>query len=76
LSIRRDSSFLNDVLEAARKIESIVALTSENSFLTDEVLQAAVLHHVVRDNHPEVPWQQVGRAILPAAGFQPALAAL
>jgi uncharacterized protein with HEPN domain len=82
LSIRRDSSYLKDVREAARKIESIVAVTSENSFLTDEVLQAAVLHRLavmgeaihqlsaeVRDNHPEVPWRQVGRPILAAAGF-------
>jgi len=59
-------------LEAARKIESIVAGTSEHSFLADEVLQAAVLHHLtvigeainrlspeVRDNHPEVPWRQI-----------------
>jgi len=72
LSIRRDSSFLNDILEAARKIEAIVATTSEQSFLNDGILQAAVLHHLtvigeainrlspsVRDGHPEVPWHQI-----------------
>ncbi|HUE25099.1 MAG TPA: DUF86 domain-containing protein [Bryobacteraceae bacterium] len=72
MSIRRDSSFLEDVLEAAGKIESIIAATSENSFIADQVLQAAVLHHLtvigeavnrlspeVRDNHPEVPWRQL-----------------
>jgi uncharacterized protein with HEPN domain len=72
LSIRRDSSFLKDVQDAAGKIESTIAATSENSFLADEVSQAAVLHHLtvigeainrlspeVRNNHPEVPWRQI-----------------
>jgi uncharacterized protein with HEPN domain len=72
LSIRRDSSFLNDILDAARKIESIVTATSADSFLADEVSHAALLHHLtvigeainrlspeVRDQHPEVPWRQI-----------------
>jgi uncharacterized protein with HEPN domain len=72
LSTRRDSSFLNDILDATRKIETIVAAASEELFLGDEILQAAVLHHLtvigeaisrlspaVRDRHPEVPWQQI-----------------
>ena len=72
MSIRRDSSFLKDVQDAAGKIESTIAATSENSFLADEVSQAAVLHHLtvigeainrlspeVRNNHPEVPWRQI-----------------
>ena len=72
MSIRRDSSFLKDILDAARKIESIVAATSVDSFLADEVSQAALLHHLtvigeainrlspeVRANHPEVPWRQI-----------------
>jgi uncharacterized protein with HEPN domain len=59
-------------LEASRKIESIIAVTSEHSFLADQVLQAAVLHHLtvigeavnrlspeVRNSHPEVPWRQI-----------------
>jgi uncharacterized protein with HEPN domain len=37
---------LRDVLSAARKIEAITADTSEESFLRDEVLPAAVLHHL------------------------------
>jgi uncharacterized protein with HEPN domain len=54
-------------MEAARKIASIIAATSEDSFLANEILQAAVLHHLtvigeainqlspeVRDRHPEV----------------------
>jgi len=72
LSIRRDSSFLNDILEATGKIEAIVVATSEEAFLGDGTLQAAVLHHLtvigeainrlsppVRDRHPEVPWHQI-----------------
>lgn len=72
MSIRRDSSFLNDILEATRKIEDIIRATSEQSFLGDAVQQAAVLHHLtvigeainrlsmqVRDRHPEVPWHQI-----------------
>ena len=45
-SIRRDSSFLKDILSACRKIEAIIAATSEDAFLKDEVLPAAVLHHL------------------------------
>jgi uncharacterized protein with HEPN domain len=72
LSIRRDPSYLNDILDAARKIEAIVLATSERSFLDDAILQAAVLHHLtvigeamnrlspsVRERHPEVPWRQI-----------------
>ena len=72
MSIRRDSSFLNDIVEATGKIEAIVAATSEPAFLGDGILQAAVLHHLtvigeaihrlsppLRDSHPEVPWHQI-----------------
>jgi uncharacterized protein with HEPN domain len=44
--MRREPSFLKDILSACRKIEGIVASTSEASFLKDEVLRAAVLHHL------------------------------
>ena len=50
----------------------MVAATSEASFLSDEVMSAAVLHHLtvigeaisrlsvpVRERHPEVPWRHV-----------------
>jgi len=70
--MRRDPSFLNDILSACRKIESIVAATSEAQFLTDEILTAAVLHHLtvigeaisrlstdLRERHPELPWRQM-----------------
>jgi uncharacterized protein with HEPN domain len=72
VSIRRDSSFLNDILDATRKIEAIVVTTSEQLFLGDAIVQAAMLHHLtvigeavnrlsppVRDRHPEVPWHQI-----------------
>jgi uncharacterized protein with HEPN domain len=44
--MRHEPSFLKDILSAYRKIEGIVATTSEDSFLTDDVLPAAVLHHL------------------------------
>jgi uncharacterized protein with HEPN domain len=72
VSIRRDASFLSDILEATRRIEAIVVATSEQSFLSDAILQAAVLHHLtvigeaitrlslpVRERHPEVSWRQI-----------------
>ena len=50
----------------------MVAATSEASFLNDEVMPAAVLHHLtvigeaisrlsdeLKDHHPEVPWRQI-----------------
>ena len=70
--MRHEPSFLKDILSACRKIEAIVAATNENSFLQDEVLPAAVLHHPtvigeaisrlsipLRERHPEVPWRQI-----------------
>ena len=70
--MRREASFWRDILSAARKIEAITADTSEESFLSDEVLPAAVLHHLtvmgeaisrlspeLRERHLEVPWHQI-----------------
>jgi uncharacterized protein with HEPN domain len=70
--MRHEPSFLKDVLSACRKIEAIVGATSEDSFLKDEVLSAAVLHHLtvigeaisrlsveLRDRYPKVPWRQI-----------------
>ena len=70
--MRHESSFLRDILNASSKIESITAGTSEEVFLNDEVLPAAVLHHLtvmgeainrlspeLRERHPEVPWHQI-----------------
>jgi uncharacterized protein with HEPN domain len=70
--MRHEASFLRDILSAARKIEAITAATSEEAFLSDEVLPAAILHHLtvmgeaigrlspeLRARHPEVPWHQI-----------------
>ena len=66
--MRHEVSFLRDILAASSKIEGIAAATSEGSFLRDEVLPAAVLHHLtvigeainrlspeLRERHPEAP---------------------
>ena len=70
--MRHESSFLKDILSACRKIDAIVERSSEGSFLNDETLPAAVLHHLtvigeainrlspeLRERHPEVPWKQI-----------------
>ena len=70
--MRREPSFLSDIVTACGKIETIVATTSEEAFLQDEVLTAAVLHHLtvigeavsrlpveLKDRHPEVAWRQI-----------------
>jgi len=70
--MRREPSFLKDILSACRKIEAIVAATSEGSFRRDDVLPPAVLHHLtmigeavsrlsdgLRASYPDVPWRQI-----------------
>ncbi len=44
--MRHESSFLRDIHSACEKIEAIVASTNEKVFLGDEILTAAVLHHL------------------------------
>lgn len=44
--MRHEPSFLKDILSACRKIDAIVAATSEDFFLKDDVLPPAVLHHL------------------------------
>ena len=70
--MRHEPSFLKDILLACRKIEAIVAATSEDAFLRDEVMPPAVLHHLtvigeaisrlsveLRGRYPDVPWRQI-----------------
>lgn len=70
--MRHEASFLKDILIACGKIEAIIASTCEESFLRDEVLTAAVLHHLtvigeaigrlsieLRQRHPKLPWKQI-----------------
>ena len=70
--MRHEPSYLKDILSACAKIEAIVAATSEELFLKDEVLPAAVLHHLtvigeavshlsdeLRERHTQVPWKKI-----------------
>jgi uncharacterized protein with HEPN domain len=70
--MRHEPSFLKDILAACGRIDAIVATTSEDSFLRDDVLTAAVLHHLtvigeaisrlsveLRRRYPDVPWRQI-----------------
>ena len=70
--MRHEASYLKDILRAAEKIEAIASASSESAFLDDDVLPAAILHHLtvigeainrlspeLRDRHPEVPWRQI-----------------
>ena len=70
--MRHEESFLKDILTACHKIEAIVAASNEDLFLADEVMSAAVLHHLtvigeaisrlsveLRERHQEVPWRQI-----------------
>jgi len=72
LSSRHESSYLKDILAAASKIAAIASCTSEAEFLADDVLQAAVLHHLsvigeavsrlspaLKEKYAEVPWHQI-----------------
>ena len=66
--MRHDASYRKDIISARRKIEAIVEGTSEAAFHQDDVLPAAILHHLtvigeavsrlsveMRERHPEVP---------------------
>ncbi len=57
--MRREPSLLKDILSSCRKIVAIVRATNEDSFLKDEILPAAVLHHLT----------VIGEAIRPYSGF-------
>ena len=70
--MRSESSYLKDILVACRKIERIAEAHSEVSFLADQVLPPAVLHHLtvigeaicrlspeLTARYPEVPWRQI-----------------
>jgi len=70
--MRREPSFLKDILAACIKIESIVEGSTEETFLADEIRTAAVLHHLtvigeaigrlsppLLQLYPEVPWRQI-----------------
>ena len=69
--MRSDRERLEDILEAINKIEERASLGKE-SFLTDELLQVWMVHHLqimgeavarishkTKEEHPEVPWKQI-----------------
>lgn len=70
--MRHEAFFLQDILSASQRIQAITATATEERFLADEVLPAAVLHHLtvigeaisrltpeLKRRHPEVPWPQI-----------------
>jgi uncharacterized protein with HEPN domain len=70
--MRREASFLKDILAACDSVIKIAASCSQQEFLRDPVRSAAVLHHLtvigeavarlsqdLRDRHPEVTWRQI-----------------
>jgi uncharacterized protein with HEPN domain len=71
LCMRREDSFLKDILAACGRIADIVSATTEKAFLDDAVATAAVLRHLtvigeaagrlsedLRQRYEAVPWRQ------------------
>jgi uncharacterized protein with HEPN domain len=67
-----DSAWLWDMLRAARAVGRFVASKSKESYLADEILQAAVERKIeiigeaackvsatFQDEHPEIPWSKI-----------------
>ncbi|HYL75579.1 MAG TPA: HepT-like ribonuclease domain-containing protein [Bryobacteraceae bacterium] len=58
--MRHEAAFLQDILSACRKIEGIVAATTEDySSRTGFGEAISRLSVELRDRHPEVPWRQI-----------------
>jgi uncharacterized protein with HEPN domain len=69
---RRDPSFLDDIVRGADHIGAISANLSLKDLTGDEVIQAAILHHLtvigeaasrvsaaLKTQHPEIPWSRI-----------------
>ena len=67
-----DLSYLADILEAAKLVQSFIVGLERDSFETDLMRQAAVIREIeivgeatkrlssqIRDDHPEIPWRQM-----------------
>lgn len=70
--MRRERDLLEDAVAACEKIERLVGPHSKASFLADEALPAATLHHLtvvgesmarlspeLRGRHPSIRWVQI-----------------
>jgi len=70
--MRRDASFLADIVDAAESIGAICACRDLESVSGDRVLSAAILHHLTvigeaakrlstefRERHGRMPWPQI-----------------
>lgn len=70
--MQRDDSTLLDIARAARLIARFIKGSGRETFLDDELTQAAVLHEIVvigegvkrlseqfRNAHPDIPWREI-----------------
>jgi uncharacterized protein with HEPN domain len=68
--MRADAAYLRDILAACERIRKITEASA--GFASDEIITAAVLHHLTvigeavarlpqetRDRHPQVPWRSI-----------------
>jgi uncharacterized protein with HEPN domain len=71
-STRHEASFLKDIISACDRIEAIVKGGSDETFLQDETLSAAVLHYLAvigeavnrlstetKQRRSDVPWHHI-----------------
>ena len=69
---RRDPAFLDDIVLSAGGIEGICSGLDLKDLISDEMIQAAVLHHLTvigeaanrvsaecKARHPEIPWSRI-----------------
>lgn len=70
--MRRDAALLDDIANSSRQIQQILVKADLAKILVDEILQAAILHHLavigeaagrvspeLRERHSDIPWTQM-----------------